>query len=94
MKRRGLRPLISGIPKEKGGANSGVLVQDLMFLIGNTCTPKVGKIMAFMAIVMGLGLLSYILLGGLGYLEKKQNRLAFFCQPKALPSILGGPPTP
>ena len=28
-----------------------------------TWTPKVGKIMAFMAIMMGLGLLFYIVLG-------------------------------
>ena len=32
-------------------------------LQSSTWTPKVGKIMAFMAIVMGLGLLFYILLG-------------------------------
>ena len=61
------------IPKEKAGPWRGVLVQDLMFLIGNTWTPKVGKIMAFMATVMGLGLLFYILFGGgLGYLEKNK----------------------
>ena len=30
---------------------------------GSTWTPKVCKIMAFMAVIMGLGLLFYILLG-------------------------------
>ena len=33
-----------------------------------TWTPKVGKIMAFMAVIMGLGLLFYILLGHLSIL--------------------------
>ena len=31
--------------------------------IRNTWTPKVGKLMAFMAVIMGSGLLFYILLG-------------------------------
>ena len=39
------------------------LCQDLLKLLRLTWTPKVCKIMAFMAIIMGLGLLFYILLG-------------------------------
>ena len=41
--------------------NSQVLGFPLQVL-GSTCTAKVCKIMAFMAIIGGLGLLSYILL--------------------------------
>ena len=33
------------------------------YYIGNTLTPKVCKTMAFMAVIMGLGLLFYLLLG-------------------------------
>ena len=36
------------------------------FRVTPTWTPKVGKIMAFMAVIMGLGLLFYIFFGGLG----------------------------
>ena len=35
----------------------------VIYKLGTTWTPKVDKIMAFMAIIMGLGLLFYILLG-------------------------------
>ena len=34
-----------------------------MLHISQTWTPKISKIMAFMAVIMGLGLLFYILLG-------------------------------
>ena len=37
-------------------------VEGLFGLFGLTWTPKVCKIMAFMAVIMGLGLLFYILL--------------------------------
>ena len=43
-------------------------------VLGCTWTPKVCKIMAFMAVIMGLGLLFYMLLGfrqGLGIIREK-----------------------
>ena len=41
----------------------GVMVLGLCLYLGNAWTPKVCKIMAFMAIIRGLGLLFYIFLG-------------------------------
>ena len=38
-------------------------LHDLSLLFNPTWTPKVCKIMAFMAVILGLGLLFYILLG-------------------------------
>ena len=40
----------------------------------NTWTPQVCKIMAFMAVIMGLGLLFYILLGFRQYLKQQYAR--------------------
>ena len=41
----------------------GVMVLGLCFYLGNAWTPKVCKIMAFLAIIRGLGLLFYIFVG-------------------------------
>ena len=45
-------------------ARPGSRVQD--FVVVSTWTPKVCKVMAVLAVILGLGLLFYILLGGVG----------------------------
>ena len=54
-----------------------LLLHGLQFPSKPTCTPKVRKMMARLAVIMGLGLLFYILLG-----LRKNQRLGFRVAPK------------